>query len=251
MFTHHGSRLSEVTPRVLFHWFLLSFTAGNINAGGFLACGRYVTHVTGTYTLAGIDFATGKIGAGIGMLAVPLFFLLGVMISAYCIDRRQENGRRPRYPLVMGLVAFCLGLVALRGYGNHFGEFGGEFMHLNRELVFMSLLSIASGLMNATITTSSEAFVRITHLTGITTDLGIGIVRMAAMDRTHPNYRNEKIANTYRAGSVLAFTLGAFVGTVLFVRVDYLGFLLPAALALYAMGLAIGSAPVSSRPKAA
>jgi uncharacterized membrane protein YoaK (UPF0700 family) len=245
MFTHHGERLSEVTPRVLFHWFLLSFAAGNINAGGFLACGRFISHVTGTATMAGIDFANGKIGSGFGLLAVPGFFLIGVMISAYCVDRRQNAGLRPRYPLVMGLVAACLFFVAIRGYGNHFGEFGG-IIHLRKELIFMAVLSIASGMMNGTITTSSGAFVRVTHMTGNTTDLGLGIVRMTAMKRTDPEYRNEKIANLHRAGCIVSFTAGSLVGAALFLRVDYLGFLLPGALAVYAMVLAIGSAPVSS-----
>jgi uncharacterized membrane protein YoaK (UPF0700 family) len=249
MFTHHRGRLAEVTPRVLFHWFLLSFMAGNINAGGFLACGRFITHVTGFATLAGIDFANGKAGAGIGMLAVPVFFLFGVMVSAYCIDRRLNNGDRPLYPQVMGAVAFLLFLTALRGYLNLFGEFG-EMVHLRKEILFMAVLSIASGLMNAAVTTSSGAFVRITHLTGITTDLGIGVMRVLAMDPKAPNYGEEKLANFYRAGNIVSFTLGSFVGATLFIRVNYLGFLLPAVLALYAMWLAIGSAPVSSRTHA-
>ncbi len=242
MFTHHRDRLTEVTPRVLFHWFLLSFTAGNINAGGFLACGRFITHVTGFATLAGIDFANGKVGSGVGMLAVPVFFLFGVMVSAYCIDRRLNSGRRPLYPLVMGFVAFCLFLVAVGGDLNLFGEFG-ERVHLRKEILFLAVLSIASGLMNAAITTSSGAFVRITHLTGITTDLGIGIMRLLAMDPNASGYRTERIANLYRAGNFLFFAFGSYVGAVLFIRVNYLGFLLPAALALYAMGLAIGSHP--------
>lgn len=246
MFTHHRGRLAEVTPRVLFHWFLLSFMAGSMNAGGFLACGRFITHVTGTATMAAIDFANGKIASGIGMLAIPVFFLFGVMVSAYCVDRRLHDGRRPLYPLVMAMVAGCLLFVSLRGYLNLFGEFG-EIIHLRREILFMALLSTASGLMNAAVTTSSGAFVRITHLTGITTDLGIGIMRVLNMDPKNADYRTERLANIYRAGNFLSFTMGSLVGALLFLRVDYLGFLLPAALALYAMGLALGSHPVLSR----
>lgn len=240
MFTHHRGRLGEVTPRVLFHWFLLSFIAGNINAGGFLACGRFITHVTGFATLAGVDFANDRVGAGIGMLAVPIFFLFGVMVSAYCIDRRLNSGRRPLYPLVMGFVAACLFFVTLRGHLNLFGGFG-EMVHLRKEILFMAILSVASGLMNAAVTTSSGAFVRITHLTGITTDLGIGVMRMLAMDAKHPDYRTEKLANFYRAGNFFFFAIGSYVGAVLFIRVDYLGFLLPGALALYCMWLAAGA----------
>lgn len=240
MFTHHRGRLAEVTPRVLFHWFLLSFIAGNINAGGFLACGRFITHVTGFATLAGIDFANARTGSGVGMLAVPMFFLFGVMVSAYCIDRRINSGRRPLFPLVMGLVAACLFFVTLRGHLNLFGGFG-EMVHLRKEILFMAILSIASGLMNAAVTTSSGAFVRITHLTGIVTDLGIGLMRVLAMDSKHPAYRDEKLANFYRAGNFVSFAFGSFVGAVLFLRIDYGGFLLPGVLAVYCMWLAAGA----------
>ncbi|MBS1962326.1 MAG: DUF1275 domain-containing protein [Bdellovibrionales bacterium] len=249
MFTHHRGRLGDITPRVLFHWFLLSFMAGSINAGGFLACGRFVTHVTGTSTMVGIDFANGNYASGFGMLAIPLFFLFGVMVSAYLVDRRLTEGRSPQYPLVMGLVAGCLLFVSLRGHGNFFGNFG-EMAHLRKELLFMALLSIASGLTNAAITTSTGAFVRITHLTGITTDLGIGLVRVLNMAPSDADYRTERIANICRAGNFLFFTAGAIVGALLFVRVDYLGFLLPTALALYAMGLALKSHPLRRVSKA-
>lgn len=221
--------------------------AGNINAGGFLACGRFITHVTGFATLAGIDFASGRIGAGIGMLAVPVFFLFGVMTSAYLIDRRLNRGLPPRYPLVLGLVAACLMLVSLSGYFRLFGEFG-EMVHLRKEILFMAVLSIASGLINAAITTSSGAFVRITHLTGITTDLGIGVMRMLAMDPSHAEYKTERLANFYRAGNWISFAIGSFVGASLFLELDYLGFILPTVLALYVMWLAMNTEPVSNRP---
>jgi uncharacterized membrane protein YoaK (UPF0700 family) len=240
MFRHHRGRLDEVTPRVLFHWFLLSFMAGNLNAGGFLACSRFVTHVTGFATLAGIELASGQARAGIGMLAVPLFFLFGVMVSAYFIDRRLNIGKRPRYGFVMMLVASCLGLVILGGAFRLFGDFDLVFV-LKRDFLLMALLCMASGLMNAAITTSSGAFVRITHLTGITTDLGIGVMRVLAMSPGDKHYRMEKLANFYRAGNIFCFTIGSLVGASLFIRIKYLGFLLPFALALYAARLAYGS----------
>lgn len=251
MFRHHKGHLAEITPHVLGQWFLLSFMAGNINAGGFLACSRFVTHVTGFATLAGIDFAGGNIQAGIGMLAVPLFFLFGVMVSAYEIDRKLNEGAKPRYALVMGLVTLCLAAVTLAGHYRFFGVFG-EASTLRRDFIFMALLCMASGLTNAAITTSTGAFVRVTHLTGVTTDLGIGVMRVLAMDPNHSDYRTEKMANVYRAGNILSFTAGSFVGAILFLRIDYLGFALPALIALYAMKLAGSSAEsVQSGPRRA
>jgi len=168
------------------------------------------------------------------MLTVPLFFVMGVMLSAYLIDRRIKEGKKPRYQVVMGMVMGCLLLVAAAGYFQLFGTFG-DALFLRRDFLFMALLCMASGLTNAAITTSTGAFVRVTHLTGVTTDLGIGVVRLLAMDPSHAEYRTEKMSNYYRAGTILSFTAGSFAGALLFLRVEYLGFLLPAAVAFYAM----------------
>lgn len=232
MFQH--SLNQGLTRRVVFHWFLLTFLAGSINAGGYLACHRFVSHVTGFATLAGIDFAEGKIDGALGILSVPLFFLFGVMISAYLIDRRVEQGKRPAYPSVMALVALCLILVTAAGSFDMFSGFG-ERVRLKQDFFFLALLCMASGLQNAAITTSSGATVRTTHLTGLTTDLGIGIVRMLSRkkgDRVHEATRQ---ANLLRAGTIVSFIAGSFAGALLFLRVGYAGFLLPAGLAIYAM----------------
>jgi uncharacterized membrane protein YoaK (UPF0700 family) len=62
--------------------------AGTINSGGFLACGRWVTHVTGFATFFGIDLVTGEYKLALSMLIVPMFFLLGSFVSGYLIDVR-------------------------------------------------------------------------------------------------------------------------------------------------------------------
>jgi len=100
MFRHRASE--EIDLKTLIDWFLLSFLAGNINTGGYLACQRFVSHVTGFATLAGIDAALDLWWEGLGILTVPAFFLLGVLISAYYVDRRVHEGKKPRYALAVG-----------------------------------------------------------------------------------------------------------------------------------------------------
>ncbi|MBC7690568.1 MAG: DUF1275 domain-containing protein [Methylotenera sp.] len=224
------------------HWFLLSFLSGNVNVGGYLACNRFVSHVTGFATLAGVDAAHGRFDAAIGILSVPIFFLLGVMISASLIDRRDHRGQRPQYALVMGLVALCLFVAALAGHFELFGKFGGE-LRLKRDYFFLALLCMASGLQNAAVTTSSGSTIRTTHLTGLTTDLGIGLVKAFTFRKKHTVLTAEMRSNYTRIGTFLSFMAGSLVGAVLFLKVEYLGFLLPMSLALYAMGVAYATRP--------
>ncbi len=219
-----------------FHWLLLAFLAGSVNAGGYIACGRFVSHVTGFATLFGLDAATGRWDDALGILSVPLYFLMGVMISAYLIDRPYRRGKKPHYATVMSCVALCLILVAVLGQGNAFGVFG-EPAHLRRDYFLLALLCAASGLQNAAITTATGATVRTTHLTGLTTDLGIGIIRAISVNPLDPAEK-EKInaewkAARFRVGTIGAFGMGSALGAVLYLRFAYMGFMLPAAIAIY------------------
>ena len=101
MFSHHFDQ----TPgaKVALHWFMLSFSGGCINAGGFLATGKFVSHVTGFATLFGVDVIHNQIHAAMGILSVPLFFLMGAFIAGLLIDRSIHQGKNPHFDWVMGL----------------------------------------------------------------------------------------------------------------------------------------------------
>jgi uncharacterized membrane protein YoaK (UPF0700 family) len=227
---HH--RIDKDTPSpVIFHWLLLSFMAGNVNSGGLLACGRFVSNVTGFYTLAGESAAHLSWDAAIGFLSIPFFFLVGVMISAYLVERPMHLERKPRYVFVMGLITILLIASAVFGTLGNFGEFGET--HLKIDYTLLALLSLSSGLLNAAISVASGHSVRVTHMTGNTTDLGIGIIRLRSLTKGGLGYENELRAVSLRLGILVFFTLGSAVGAYVLLQLHYLGFLLPAAIALY------------------
>ena len=153
----------------------------------------------------------------LGILNVPLFFLAGAMISAYFVDRRFHRGLQPRYATVMGLVAACLLGAAVAGKAGFFGEFGDP-VDLDTDYVLLALLCMASGLQNAAITTSSGFAVRTTHLTGITTDLAIGLVRAGSIDPRSQKFAIEVRTNFLPIGTILSFMFGSVVGVALFFK---------------------------------
>ena len=229
-------------PRgLVFKWLLLAFMAGCINAGGFMVCKRFVTHVTGFATWFGIEVADANWGTAIGMLSVPFYFLLGVMVGAFFTDAAIARGKKPRFAIVMVAESVLLTIAAIGGYFDLFGFFGGSFV-LEKDYAFVVLLCLASGLQNAAITTSSGGVMRSTHLTGTTTDLAVGLVRVFNVHEDGAARRREVYRNQLRLGTIAAFLLGSVVGAVLFVVTEYLGFLLPAALALYVWDFGVGSA---------
>lgn len=210
-------------------WLSMAFQAGTINTGGFLACHRFVSHVTGFGTLIGSEAAAGKWYDTIGVLAVPGFFIGGTMLSAYLVDRRIQTNRKPLYPLVMLLILGLTCSVAMAGAAGFFGVFGASI--IRRDYFLLAALCLACGLQNGTVTSAFGAIVRTTHLTGITTDLGIGIVRI--LTRTHkiqPRI-NEIRANWMRAGIIASFILGSFVSAQFYMRFEYWGFLIPSLIA--------------------
>lgn len=232
MFKH---KLHEkVDFKTYFDWFLLSFLAGNINAGGWLSCQRFVSHVTGFATLSGIFAEEGKWLEFWGTFSIPIFFLIGVMISGYLTEkRRAEEIHGQKYAPVMGLVAILLGIVALAGRLNYFGEFGHE-AQIQKDFFLMALLCGACGLQNAAITSASGATIRTTHLTGLTTDLGLGIIRAEVHHLSPENRILERRSNFLRLATILSFTLGSVVAAFIYVRFKYDGFFFPMVLSIYA-----------------
>jgi uncharacterized membrane protein YoaK (UPF0700 family) len=231
MFRH---QLNEIPRRtVVFHWFLLCFNAGCINSGGFIATGRFVSHVTGFATLFGEDLVALKLEAAGGILSVPIFFLLGSFLSGLLVDRRIQRNLAPHYDYVMVLNATCLFLVALGGELSEFGPFG-EIYKLKQVYLLLALLCLACGLQNAAITSSSGSSIRTTHLTGLTTDLGIGLARILGFSGQKQKLNYEVSINLLRGGSILAFVFGSGVGAWIFLNFGFRGFILSGLISLYA-----------------
>jgi len=226
-----NNNLSQYNPRNFIIWMTLAFQAGSINAGGFLACHKFVTHTTGFATAFGAELAAGELLAAVSMASVPLFFLAGTMISAYLVDHQINQHLRPRYNLILMLIAGFMLLVTALGQSGAFGYFGNEYNSL-ADYMLLALLSLTSGLQNAAISSASGSSIRTTHLTGITTDLGIGIVRVLSVRTDEHKRTSESRANFTRAGIIAFFILGSAFSAFVFMKSHFLGFLVPAGTAL-------------------
>ncbi len=228
MFTHRIDQPSD--RKASLNWLLLGFNGGFINAGGFLVTGRFVTHVTGFATLFGVDSVQHGWDEALGILSVPLFFLGGSFLAGWLIDRRAFRGEAPHYDYVMALCAGALLVAAFATSFTHFVPFG-ETLRVKEVYLVLAALCLASGLQNAALTSSSGNSVRTTHLTGITTDLGLGLARLLSLGSRDERAARERHANRLRAGTILAFIAGSAVGAWVFFHTRYVGFLIPAFIA--------------------
>lgn len=206
-------------------WSVLAFQAGWINAGGFLASHRFVSHVTGFATQFGYDVALSKWKDAFGMLTVPLFFLGGAMMAAYYVDRPLNQNKKGQFHILLLLIGIFLAAVTVLGVSGVFGAFGQE-LDIYRSYLMIALLCLSSGMQNAGTTTASNGFVRTTHLTGITTDLGIGLVRNMQSHDEQKRSR-ESSRNQVRMLVVLFFAAGSVISSVIFIEHGFIGFIVP------------------------
>lgn len=203
-----------------------------MNAGGFLACHQFVSHVTGYGTSVGAALGRQSYLGTLELAVAPLCFLAGAIYAGWLIDRRELRGQEP------GVIAGFLSLAAanlvvyLGGVSGLFGIFG-EPLDLQHDFLLLFLLCFACGLQNGLTTNLTGGQVRTTHLTGPTTDIGLSYARIASLPREDPERLRLVPQNWLRVRIVIAFSAGSMIATLVFHRLAYQGFAAPCVLSAF------------------
>jgi uncharacterized membrane protein YoaK (UPF0700 family) len=209
----------------------LAFVAGAINAGGFLAIGQYTSHMTGIISAIADHLVLGSfaiVGAG---LAALLAFMAGAACSAVLINWGRRNARSKQFAYPLVLEAALLLAFGTLGATSHEAP---EFMALGAPV-----LCFIMGLQNATITKVSGARMRTTHLTGMVTDIGIELGKMAYWNRDRSRPDALKVRGDRQQLDILLkvvgmFFLGGISGALGFTILGYL-FVVPLTAVLLAL----------------
>lgn len=211
----------------------LSGVAGAVNATGFFAVGIYTSHVTGHIARVGDELAQGNHQVAEQFFSLILAFLFGAMTATVLVELARRIRGRAKYRTALMVEG---GILAFVGIAAGFS--------LLPQMFLTALLCFAMGLQNALVTKISGAVVRTTHLTGITTDFGIEVVRLVfwfrdkvrgmglvGMVRTlrHSIADSELHKAWLHFAIFTSFTAGAFAGPFLYVRVGHFSMLLPCA----------------------
>jgi len=110
-------------------------------------------------------------------------------------------------------------------FNDIFGQFGST-SHSVHGYSLVALLCFICGVQNAAVTLVSKSVVRTTHLTGITTDLDIGLIRVLNKKRIK-DINDEEKANRMRIGIILFFMCGSLLGVPVFQQFEFRAFLFP------------------------
>lgn len=209
-------------PKNRFTWMMLAFQGGYINVGGLLTIHIFVSHITGFSAHFSTELISGNYENSFYFILVPLFFLLGAFVSSIFTEIRKNTKQQPVYIQILSMLSLIFLLIVVLGELQVFGKFGEPFNSF-RDFVLLSLLAFSCGSQNAIFTHYSRSIIRTTHLTGITTDLGIGLAKyFISKDKSEAQY------NKIRIDLILFFIIGSLLGVVLFPRLEFLGFLIPA-----------------------
>jgi uncharacterized membrane protein YoaK (UPF0700 family) len=198
---------------------LLAFVAGAVNAGGFLAVQRYTSHMTGIVSSIADDLVLGQAVLAMAGVSSLLAFVGGAATTAVLINWARRRRMHGEFALSLMLEAVLLLVFGLLG--------------ANLELfvdVFVPstvlLLCFIMGLQNAIVTKISQAEIRTTHMTGVITDLGIELGRLAYWNHSHEaNAHHYVLADRDRlkihAAIVVLFFVGGLAGALAFKHVGY------------------------------
>ena len=187
---------------------LLACVAGMVNVVGYLSFEQQaVTHLTGTTTLLGEAVAKRDLHAISRLAGVALAFMAGAALSGMIVqDSTLKLGRR--YGVALVLESLLL--------------FAAIPLFMQGRLAGPLLAAMACGLQNAIATTYSGAVIRTSHLSGMFTDLGIGLGHAL---RGMPLQKRRLLL----CGLIISgFFTGAVLGALLFVRFGYAALAVPA-----------------------
>jgi uncharacterized membrane protein YoaK (UPF0700 family) len=188
----------------------LACVAGMVNVVGFLGFEHQaVTHLTGTTSLLGAAIASGENRAALHLLGVAIAFMVGAAVSGMIIqDSTLRLGRR--YGVMLTIESALLFLAVP--------------LFKQQQVAGVLLAAMACGLQNAMATTYSGAVIRTTHLSGMFTDLGIGLGHAL---RGMPLPKRRLMLS---AVIISGFLAGGVIGASLFHHLGYEALFAPAGL---------------------
>ena len=186
---------------------VLAAVAGFVNAVGLLGLSHPISYVTGNLTLFSESLIQrDAVEATKTSILVAAFFIGAVLCGFIVQQSTLRLGRR--YGAALAMEAFLL--FAALWYLNRGVAIGGY------------LLTAAMGLQNGMVSLYSSAVVRTTHMTGVTTDLGVALGHVLRGMRVEPR-------RFLLLGGLLAgFVVGGILGGLCFARWHYLALLAPA-----------------------
>jgi uncharacterized membrane protein YoaK (UPF0700 family) len=195
---------------------LSAFSAGMVNVASLLAFFSFTSNVTGHYAILAAELAGGNLQQVAVVVAWILLFFMGSFTSGFIVINFNKKNTYLAHAMPIILEIICLFTVGFYGYYYY------QETLIETELM-LSLMLFAMGLQNGLTASISNFAIKTTHLTGITTDLGI----IAAMFFNKEHRSKELITRASLLASICAAYLsGAILAGIFYINLGFILFFL-------------------------
>ncbi|SDV46034.1 YoaK family protein [Chitinasiproducens palmae] len=204
MLIHHGAdRPARLDRRLACS---LALIAGALNSAGFYSLGFFAANMTGNVSTGADKIALGDVFSGAVYLLLPVAFIFGAALATMLVEAglRRRIARIFALSILAEAAMLCvLGVLDMLDHG--------------RGTVLILGLSTLMGFQNAVVTRISNWRVRTTHISGMSTDIGIGLGMLLTMVR-HREASASRVEHLERLRlhgmTVLAFCVGGVLGVI-------------------------------------
>lgn len=193
----------------------LAFVAGAVNAGGFLAAGRYTSHMTGIVSAVGDALALRENALALYLMLFLVSFIAGAALSSIIVNYARMKHYHSEYASALMIEAVLLLLFGLSASGMI------PAVTLSPQVTLI-LLCFIMGLQNSLISKVSHSRIRTTHVTGIATDIGIEIGRRIFRASGHPQLPVHTDRLMIPIYLLLSFLTGTIAGAFAFTLIGFI-----------------------------
>ena len=198
-----------MSKRLLLLWMcILTCLAGAVNAISIFGYnGTTVSHLTGLVSKVAINITNGSLDGVWEVLRVILLFFLGAIISGFVTGERAFYLHK-RY----GFIILSVGILLIVPY----------FLPIKYGVLVFAL---AMGLQNGMVVSFRGVVVRMTHMSGNITDLGVFIGY-----KLRGNKNEKAITGIIPLLAILSFIIGGIIGVLLYSNIHNVVFFVTSAI---------------------
>lgn len=191
---------------------LTAFSAGMVNVISVIIFFAFTSNVTGHYAILAQEISNGNYYQALVVFGwIALFFLGNFTSNIIVINFRDRNA------YLAHSIPIVLEILCLLAVGTYIQYYYKETL-LETELMVSSML-FAMGIQNGLTATISNSAVKTTHLTGLTTDLGI----LASLFTKKRNRENPELRNKWRllVTIMASYLIGGICAGYIYLTIAY------------------------------
>ncbi|MEA1785683.1 YoaK family protein [Arenibacter sp. GZD96] len=191
---------------------LTAFSAGMVNVASVIVFFAFTSNVTGHFAILAEEIAKKNWYQAAVVFTWIFSFFIGNFTSNFIVIHSNKRNRSLSHAIPLCIEIICLLSVGI--YGQYFYQ-----ETLTETEIMIGLLLFAMGIQNGLTATISNFAVKTTHLTGLTTDLGI----LLAMFTKRVFRENEKLVGKAQLLMTIAssYLIGGILSGILYLNIQF------------------------------